>query len=141
MSRRTCAISATEGLLTFVGRSKRSTVTGDPAYSVDVRDGADLAHDLLDVSQARGLEREPAQGCTVLYGIYPGREDTHACVRDGRGNVLEQVHPIQGLDEDLHSKETSFALCPLDLHEALRVACLQGPGVRASRSVHHNTAT
>jgi len=124
MSRRTCSISATKGLLAFVGGGQRRTVAGDPTNVVDVGDRPDLAYNLLDVGQASGLEREAAQGRAVFDGVYPRREDVYPSVRDGRGDVLEEVHPIQCLDEDLDRKEPPSPLHPLDLDEAIRVARL-----------------
>src|SRR5215210_8649533 len=140
MSRLTCSISViSRPPLALV--VERRAVAGDPADVVDVGDGADLAHDLLDVPQARGLESEPAQSRPVLDGIHPRREDAHPGVGDGRGYVLEKVHPVQRLDEQLHRKEPSPALRPLDLDKTLRVARLQGAGVRASGRVHHDPTT
>src|SRR5215203_6984574 len=138
MSRRTRSISATKGLLAFVGSGQRRAVAGDPADVVDVGDRPDLAYNLLDVRQARRLEREPAQGRSVLDGIHPRREDVHPRIRDGRGDVLQEAHPVQRLDEQLHREEPPGGLRPLDLDKTIRVARLEGPGVRAARRVHHD---
>src|SRR5918998_2081923 len=73
MSRRTCSISATKGLLAFVGSGQRRAVAGDPTNIVDVGDRPDLACNLLDVGKTRRLEREPAQGRAVFDGVYPRR--------------------------------------------------------------------
>src|SRR5215208_1073451 len=105
MSRRTCSISATKGLLAFVGSGQRRAVAGDPADVVDVGDAPDLAYNLLDVLQARRLEREPAQGRPVLDGIHPRGEYAHACVGDGRGYVLQKMHPVQRLDEEFDGEQ------------------------------------
>src|ERR671921_57881 len=141
MSRRTGSISATKGLLAFVGSGQRRAVAGDPTNIVDVGDRPDLAYNLLDVGQTRRLEREPAQGRAVFDGVYPRREDVYPSVRDGRGDVFEEVHTIQCLDKDLDRKKRPSPLHPLDLDEAIRVARLQSPSVRAPRRVHHDAAS
>src|SRR5918997_3091828 len=124
MSRRTCSISATKRLLAFVGSGQRRAVARDPANVVDVGDRPDLAYNFLDVRQARRLEREPAEGRAVLDGVYPRREDVYPRVRDSRRDVFEEMHPVQGLDEDLYRKEPPSPLRPLDLDEAVRVTRL-----------------
>src|SRR3712207_2953211 len=101
--------------LAFEGRS----VAGDPADVVDVRDAPDLAYNLHDVLHAAGLEREPAEGRAVLDGVHPRRDDVHPCVRDARGYVLEEVHPVERLDEQLHREALALAAGPLNLDEPL----------------------
>src|SRR3712207_3037697 len=137
MSRGTRSISATKSSQLSVD-AYRGAVAGNPADVVDVGDAPDLAYDLLDVRQARGLEREPREGCPVFDRVHPRREYAHSRVGDDRGNVLEETHAVQRLDEDLHRKQTSRRRHPLDLGEALRVARLQGPCVRAPCRVHHD---
>src|SRR5215210_5526095 len=139
MSRRTCSISVIpRPPLALV--VERRAVARDAADVVDVGDGPNLAYNLLEVRYARRLEREPAQGRPVLDGIHPRGKYVYPRVRDGRGYVLEEVHPVQRLDEQLHREEPPFALRPLDLGEALRVARVQGSSIRASRRVYHDAA-
>src|ERR671921_1380704 len=80
-------------------------VAGDPVDVVDIWDAPDLADYLLHVLHARGLEREAAQGGTIFDGIDSRREDVHAGVRDRRRDVLQQVHTVEGLHEQLDRKE------------------------------------
>src|SRR5215212_5177949 len=96
----TCSISLTS-LLVFEG----CAVAGDPVDVVDVGNAPDLTYYLLDVLHARGLESEPAEGRPVLDGVDPRRDDVDAGVRDRSSYVLQQVHPIEGLDEQLDGKE------------------------------------
>src|SRR5215207_2926159 len=139
MSRRTCSISVIpRPHLTLV--VERRAVARDAADVVDVGDGPDLAYNLLDVRYASRLESEPAQGRPVLDGIHPRRQYVHPRIRDGRGYVLEEVHPVQRLDQQLHREEPPFALRPLDLGEALRVARVQRSSIRASRRVYYDAA-
>src|SRR5919199_533231 len=123
MSRGTRSISATHKLLPFPLR-QRGAVARDPADLVDVGDAPDLPDDLLYVLEAPRLEREPAQRRSFLDGVHPRREYVHPRIRDDRRYVLEEVHPVQGLDEQLHREELPRPLRPFDLYEALRVTGL-----------------
>src|SRR5215210_185080 len=100
MERVTCSISVKGTSLVL----QRRAVAGDPVHVVHVGDAPDLARYLLDVLHARRLEREPAEGRAVFYGIDPGRENVHAGVRDRGRYVLQEMHPGEGLDEQLHGK-------------------------------------
>src|ERR687898_748617 len=76
-------------------------VAGDPVDVVDVGDAPDLAYYLLDVLHTRGFESEPAQGRPVLDGIDPRGDDVDAGVRDRGRYILQQMHPVEGFDEQL----------------------------------------
>src|SRR4028118_480686 len=122
--------------LAFEGRA----VAGDPVDVVDVGDAPDLPHYLLDVLHAAGLEREAAERRPVLDCVDPRREDVHPGVGDAGGYVLEEVHPVERLDEKLNREELPLPAGPLDLHEPLRVLGLQGAGVDAPGGVDDHAA-
>src|SRR4028119_1503675 len=122
--------------LAFEGRA----VAGDAADVVDVGDAPDLANDLLDVLHAAGLEREAAERRPVLDGIDPRGEDVYPRVGDAGRYDLEEVHPVERLDEQLHREELPLPTGPLDLHEPLRVLGLQGAGVDAPGGVDDHAA-
>src|SRR5215211_883442 len=131
----TCSISLTS-LLVFEG----CAVAGDPVDVIDVGDAPDLAYYLLDVLHARGLESEPAEGGSVFYGVDPCRDDVDAGVRDRGRYVLQQVHPVEGLHEQLDGEELVGPGVPFDLHKALGIPGLQRPRVHAARRMNDDPA-
>src|SRR5215212_10851419 len=74
-----CSISLSANPLAF----QRRAVTGDPVDVVDIGDAPDLAYHFLDVLHARRLEREFAEGRSILDGVNPRRKYVHTGIRDG----------------------------------------------------------
>src|SRR5215211_3973630 len=132
----TCSISLTS-LLVFEG----CAVAGDPVDVVDVGNAPDLTYYLLDVLHARRFEGESAEGRPAFYGVDPCRDDVDAGVRDRSRYVLEQVHPVEGLDEQLDGEELVGPLSPFDLDEALGVPGLERPRVRAAGGMNDDAAS
>src|SRR5829696_5644904 len=132
----TCSISLTS-LLVFEG----CAVAGDPVDVVDVGNAPDLAYYLLDVLHARCFESEPAQGCPVLDGIDPRGDDVYASVRDRGRYILQQMHPVEGFDEQLHGEELVRTSGPFDLDKALGVPGLERPGVHAAGRMDYDAAS
>src|ERR671911_2754929 len=115
-------------------------VAGDPVDVVDVGDAPDLAYYLLYVLHARGFESEPAKGCPVLDSIDPRGDDVHAGVRDRSRYILQQVHPVEGFDEQLDGEELVRTLGPFDLDKPLGVPGLERPGVHAAGRMDYYAA-
>src|SRR5918994_676025 len=116
-------------------------VAGDPVDVVDVGDAPDLAYYLLDVLHTRGFESEPAQGRPVLDGIDPRGADVDAGVRDRCRYILQQMHPVEGLDQQLDGEELVGTFGPFDLDKTLRVPGLERPGVHAAGGMDHDAAS